>query len=171
MFKPRRRATGIRRATPFPSSGAKHMPNLPTRRAILAGIPLALVATTVSAGLFSQDIPENLDLALGRPTDAHHYTVAIGPVEPEVRIGRMHAWTLALADRRGRPIDTARIAIDGRMPQHGHGLPSAPAVTQALGDGQFLIEGMKFNMHGWWEIDLAIDGPAGADTVSFNLVL
>jgi hypothetical protein len=44
-------------------------------------------------------------------------------------------------------------------------------VTQALGDGQYLIEGMKFNMPGWWEIDLAIEGPAGVDTVTFNLVL
>jgi hypothetical protein len=83
----------------------------------------------------------------------------------------MHAWTIALTDARGRPIDTARIAIDGGMPQHGHGLPSAPAVTLALGDGQFLVEGMKFNMRGWWELDLTIDGPAGTDTITFNLVL
>lgn len=57
------------------------------------------------------------------------------------------------------------------MPRHLHGLPTAPAVTQALGDGRFLIEGMKFNMPGWWEIELHIDGPAGADTATFNLVL
>jgi hypothetical protein len=26
-------------------------------------------------------------------------------------------------------------------------------------------------MPGWWEIDLSIDGPVGADTITFNLVL
>lgn len=57
------------------------------------------------------------------------------------------------------------------MPQHGHGLPTAPAVIEALGDGRFLIEGMKFNMPGWWVLDLVIDGPDGHDTVTFNLVL
>jgi hypothetical protein len=30
---------------------------------------------------------------------------------------------------------------------------------------------VKFNMPGWWVIDLTIDGPAGHDTVTFNLVL
>ena len=147
------------------------MQNQITRRAILLGMPLVLAATTASAGLFSRDLPDGLDLALRRSTDAGLYIVQVGPVEPGIRIGRMHAWTLALADKRSRPIDTARIAIDGGMPQHGHGLPSAPAVTQALGDGRFLIEGMKFNMRGWWEIDLSIDGPAGTDTITFNLVL
>lgn len=142
-----------------------------SRRAILLGLPLALAATTASAGLFSRDLPEGLDLALLRRTDASLYTVQIGPVEPKVRLGQMHAWTLALKDNRGRPVDAARIAVDGGMPQHGHGLPTAPAVTQALGDGRFLIEGMKFNMRGWWEINLTIDGPAGTDTISFNLVL
>jgi hypothetical protein len=147
------------------------MPNHFSRRAIILSVPLALAATTASAGLFSHNLPDNLDLALRRSTDANLYTVEIGSVDPEVRLGKMHAWTLALTDRRGRPVDTARIGIDGGMPRHGHGLPSAPAVTQALGDGRFLIEGMKFNMRGWWELDLTIDGPAGTDTITFNLVL
>ena len=30
---------------------------------------------------------------------------------------------------------------------------------------------MKFNMRGWWEIDLAIEGPEGPDAITFNLVL
>jgi len=147
------------------------MNNLLSRRAILVGIPLVLAATTAAAGLFSRNLPEDLDLALRRTTDASLYTVQIGPVDPEIRLRRMHDWTLDLTDSRGRPIDTAHIAIDGGMPQHGHGLPSAPEVTQALGGGRFLIEGMKFNMRGWWEIDLIIDGPAGTDTITFNIVL
>lgn len=57
------------------------------------------------------------------------------------------------------------------MPEHGHGLPTAPAVTQRLGDGSYLIEGMKFNMRGWWEINLCIKAPPGSDCVTFNLVL
>ena len=33
------------------------------------------------------------------------------------------------------------------------------------------IEGLRFNMGGWWELKLAIDAPAGADSVTFNLSL
>nr|WP_165614770.1 FixH family protein [Sinorhizobium alkalisoli] len=83
----------------------------------------------------------------------------------------MHAWTVTLTDANGKSINRATIGIDGGMPQHGHGLPTAPAVTKSLGGGRYLIEGMKFNMPGWWEIDLAIDGPTGADTITFNVVL
>lgn len=147
------------------------MSKQPSRRLVLLGIPLALAASAATAGLFSQKIPDDLDLTLRRGTDAGRYIVEIAPVESGVRLGQMHAWTVALADSRGRPVDTARIAIDGGMPQHGHGLPSAPAVTEALGAGRFLVEGMKFNMRGWWEIGLTIDGPVGADTITFNIVL
>lgn len=98
------------------------------------------------------------------------YRAIIEPAE-SIRVGKLHGWTLRIEDMSGQAVDGVEIAVDGGMPQHGHGLPTAPAVTQALGGGQFLIEGMKFNMPGWWEIDLTIEGPAGPDTITFNLVL
>ena len=142
-----------------------------SRRAILLGIPAVLAATTVAAGLFSRGVPDDLDLSLERRTDAGLYVATIAPVDQAVTVGPMHSWTVALTDADGSPVETAAIGVDGGMPQHGHGLPTAPAVTQALGEGRFLIEGMKFNMPGWWEIDLSIDGPVGVDTITFNLVL
>ena len=55
------------------------------------------------------------------------------------------------------------------MPQHGHGLPTEPAVTAELGDGRYRIEGVKFNMGGWWELQLRDRRPRGQDNVTFNL--
>lgn len=141
------------------------------RRAALLGLASLVVATTASAGLFSRKLPADLDLALAKRTAAGLYEATIAPVAPPVKVGRMHAWTVTLTDPNGRPVDGADIAVDGGMPQHGHGLPTAPAVTQALGNGRYLIEGMKFNMPGWWEVDLGIAGPAGTDAVTFNIVL
>lgn len=142
-----------------------------SRRALLLGLPIALVTTAVAAGIFSRGVPSDLDLSLARPTDEGLYVAEIAPVDRLVEVGPMHSWTVSLTDAAGRPLQSAEITIDGGMPQHGHGLPTAPAVTRALGDGRYLIEGMKFNMPGWWEIDLSIDGPAGIDTITFNLVL
>lgn len=147
------------------------MPSPFSRRAVLLGIPAIFIATTVAAGLFSGDVPDDLELALERSTDAGLYVAEIAPVDQPVVIGAMHSWTVALTDANGNPVETAEIGVDGGMPQHGHGLPTAPAVTKSLGDGRFLIEGVKFNMPGWWEINLSIDGPAGTDTITFNLVL
>ena len=34
------------------------------------------------------------------------------------------------------------------MPEHNHGFPTAPRVTENLGEGDYLLEGMRFNMGG-----------------------
>ena len=63
------------------------------------------------------------------------------------------------------------IIVDGGMPQHGHGLPTKPLVTAHLGEGKHVVDGMKFNMGGWWVVKLTIDGAKGSDVVTFNLKL
>jgi hypothetical protein len=57
------------------------------------------------------------------------------------------------------------------MPQHGHGLPTEPRVTEELGGGRYRVEGMKFNMPGWWTIKLSVSSAAGSDSATFNLTL
>ena len=98
------------------------------------------------------------------------YTATLEPREP-LRKRQLQKVIVRVVDARGRPIDDALIAIDGGMPEHMHGLPTQPRVTRALGDGMYEIEGVRFSMGGWWELRLAIDSPAGADSVTFNLSL
>ncbi len=147
------------------------MPFLSTRRTLLLGVPALLLAAGAAGAAWMMRVPADLDLSLRRATEAGLYVVEIAPETEPVTVGPMHSWTVTVQGAGGTPLEEARITVDGGMPQHGHSLPTSPAVTQALRDGQYLIEGMKFNMPGWWEIDLAIEGPAGADTVTFNLVL
>jgi hypothetical protein len=143
-----------------------------SRRALLLGIPaLGLAGGVVTAGAMMRSSPDGLDLALDKPTAAGLYKAAIAPEANPISVGSMHAWTVTVLTPTGAPVKVAKIGVDGGMPQHGHGLPTAPQVTKDLGNGRYLIEGMKFNMRGWWTLDLAIDGPKGTDTVSFNLVL
>jgi len=33
------------------------------------------------------------------------------------------------------------------------------------------IEGLRFNMGGWWELKLAILSPEGSDNITFNIGL
>jgi len=148
------------------------MLTLTPRRALLLGIPVLLLAGgVVTAGAMMRAVPDDLDLALEKPTAAGLYKAAIAPQANPVVVGSMHAWTVTVRTPAGAPVEVGKIGINGGMPQHGHGLPTAPQVTKDLGDGRYLIEGMKFNMRGWWTLDLAIDGPKGPDTVTFNLVL
>jgi YtkA-like len=129
----------------------------------------ALAALVVTTGCMSP--PKDLDLSLKRPTVDQKYVVTLQPPAQPAAINQLHAWQFKLASPDGVPVANARIKVDGGMPQHGHGLPTRPQVTRELPGGGYVIEGMKFSMTGWWEIKLAIDGPAGADRVTFNTVV
>jgi hypothetical protein len=129
----------------------------------------ALAALATTAGCMSP--PKDLDLALTRPSVDGKYVVTLQPPARPAAINQLHAWQVKLASPAGTPVAQARIKVDGGMPQHGHGLPTKPQVTRELPGGGYLIEGMKFSMTGWWEIKLAIDGPAGSDRVTFNTLV
>ena len=99
------------------------------------------------------------------------YRASVRPDVVPIRVRRLQSWTLHVDAMDGRPVDMATITMNGGMPQHGHGLPTSPRVTRALGNGDHLVEGVKFNMGGWWVVRFAIASAAGTDTVTFNLSL
>jgi YtkA-like len=115
--------------------------------------------------------PAVSEFGLGpRSSTAGRYVATLEPAKP-LRPRQMQTVRVTVRDAEGRAVDEAQISIDGGMPQHGHGLPTRPRVTRGLGDGIYEIEGVRFNMGGWWEFKLAIAGSPGADTVTFNLDL
>ncbi len=129
------------------------------------------VSSLALAGLVACAAPSDLDLSLTRPTIERKYVVTLLPPPAPAAVNQLHSWQVRLGTPAGAPVSGARIAVDGGMPQHGHGLPTTPRVTRELADGTYLLEGMKFSMTGWWEIRLAIDGAEGADRVTFNTVV
>ena len=116
-------------------------------------------------------VPADLDYATTQLSAAGLYRVAFAVSEPVIPVNQLHTWTLHVETPDGQPIDDATIAVDGDMPQHGHGLPTRPQVTQALGNGDYLVEGMKFQMGGWWVMVFDITVAGQTDRVSFNLML
>jgi hypothetical protein len=115
--------------------------------------------------------PNGLDYARTRPREGGLYRATIHPQGDSIPQGRLQRWTLHLETVNGAPVDSAAVAVDGGMPQHGHGLPTKPRVTRALGNGDHLVEGMKFNMGGWWVVKFRVDATPGKDSVVFNVKL
>ncbi len=140
-----------------------------------AGITAGTVFALLLAAAYlhaSMKPPADIDYSRTRTTDAGAYRATIAPADSAlVKVGRMHAWRLHLESADGAPVDGALIAVDGGMPQHGHGYPTRPRVTRALGGGDYLVEGVKFNMGGWWTMQFRIEAAGGADSVTFNLKL
>ena len=101
---------------------------------------------------------------------AQLYRATFTPLE-QIRFGKLHRWNLEIVTADGTPVDECTVTVSGGMPQHGHGLPTKPLVTQHLGDGKHVVEGMRFNMGGWWVVKFHIEGAKGSDVVTFNLKL
>ena len=142
------------------------------RVAFLAVIVLSLGACSVMTMVHGgAKKPAASEFGLGPRTSANGlYTATLESPEP-LRTRKLQTLQVTIQDASASSVDGASIAIDGGMPQHGHGLPTKPRVTKNLGGGVYVIEGVRFNMGGWWEFKVAIQGAAGPDTVTFNIAL
>jgi hypothetical protein len=136
-----------------------------------AAVAVVIVAALVIWLTMPGAPPPDLDLTRAKASEKGIYKVAIEPEGGAVKQGEMHSWVIALKSAQNAPVEDAKFAVDGGMPQHHHGLPTSPEVTTNLGGGKYRLEGVKFNMSGWWELRLAIESPAGSDKATFNIVL
>ena len=149
----------------------------PRRAAALLLVTVAAVSVTACSHAMMMVFgtgakpPAAAEFGLGpRHSAERRYVATLMPERP-LRPRQTQTVRVTIVDADGRAIDAAAITIDGGMPQHGHGLPTRPRVTQNLGGGTYVIEGVRFNMGGWWEFKVSITGAAGTDVITFNLNL
>ena len=136
------------------------------RRAIWTTVLVSLIANPAMAERAAE-----ADFGNGPRTSVTRlYSATLQPTN-ELRLRQMLTVPVRVVDAQGRPVDDATITVDGGMPEHSHGLPTRPIVRRSLGDGVYEIEGLRFNMRGWWQLRLAIKSPAGSDRVTFDLAL
>lgn len=88
-----------------------------------------------------------------------------------LKINQIHSWQVRVETVDGEPLRNAALTMTGGMPAHDHGLPTAPRVTREMGDGEYLIEGVRFHMGGYWEITIKIDAGGTTDFVTVPLDL
>ena len=70
----------------------------------------------------------------------------------------------------GNAVSDAVITVKGGMPEHNHGLATAPSI-EASGDGNYLLQGLRFHMMGYWELELSVSQGSISDTVIITLDL
>ncbi len=96
----------------------------------------------------------------------------------DVPLNQIHQWRLLVTDLAGNPAKNINFRVEGHMPGHVHGLPTEPRVTKEIEPGVYLVDGMKFQMKGWWVIKFIFPTPNShsemanqSDFFTFNLVL
>ena len=115
--------------------------------------------------------PADLDVSRTRLSVQGRYEGTYTPTLEPITIDKLHAWTLHLETPDGKPVEDATITVHGDMPGHGHGMPTKPIVSEHRGNGDYLVEGMKFQMPGWWFVEFEVSAGGKQDIVRFDFVL
>jgi len=89
-------------------------------------------------------------------TDDGKYRVSLYSNVSPIPLQKIHSWTVHIEYANGQPVENVKVYIHGGMPTHRHKFPTKPRVKKYLGSGNYLIEGVKFSMHGDWEIRINI---------------
>ncbi len=115
--------------------------------------------------------PSEMDISKSKKTDKELYTVSYESNSKPIPVNKMHRWLVRVTDKAGQPVSNAEITFTGDMPEHGHGMPTAPKVIKKLDDGYYIVGGIKFNMPGWWIITISIKNRGHIDKASFQIML
>jgi hypothetical protein len=85
-------------------------------------------------------------------------------------INQIHSWHIRVLNADGTRLQP-ELSISGGMPEHNHGLPTAPQITGTLDNGDYLLEGMRFHMPGHWQLrfDLSVDDTEQTAVIDFTL--
>lgn len=131
---------------------------------------LLLASPACAVRLEQPSVPE-VSFARTQMSDQRKFVVTLDPAVDPPPINQIHAWKIKVSAADGAPLRKAVFHIGGGMPDHGHGFPTRPRVTETAVAGTYLLEGMKFSMHGRWEIKLAIQAGDVSDIVTFNTMV
>ena len=138
---------------------------------MVAGVGLTGCAHLMAMAGKGARRPAAAEFGFGPRTSASGRFVGTLESDDQLRVRRLQTVRVIVRNGNGEPVDGAAIRIDGGMPQHGHGLPTRPRVSRNLGNGAYEVEGVRFNMGGWWEFKVVIETASGLDTITFNLDL
>lgn len=104
-----------------------------------------------------------------KPGDKGLLRVRLVASEPAPPQKGENTWTVQVTDAAGAPVEGATFAVTPRMPDHGHGSATTPAVTAGGAAGEYAIASLDLAMAGLWTVTLDITTAAGeTDTVTFS---
>ena len=108
------------------------------------------------------------DYAVGLAKTTDERTVTFVDASPAPPAKGDNTWTLRVTDTSGAPLPGLTMEVGTWMPDHGHGSPIVPTVTEDGEPGTYVIDPLNFFMAGLWEITITLSDPSGGastDTV------
>ena len=120
-------------------------------------LPKILISAALLVCLFAPVMAPAMAAEISAPSSPAGLSVTMTSQLSPLSINQMHSWEIRLQDSDGNAVADAEIEVRGGMPAHNHGLATQPQVTRYLGDGRYLLQGVRFHMAGAWELQLLIN--------------
>ena len=115
--------------------------------------------------------PADVDTSVARESVKKLYRASYASDVMPIPVGRIISWKLRVETADGRPLKNAEVVLSGEMPEHGHGLPTMPEVTEGSIPGEYVVQGLKFSMPGWWVMTFKVKTQDKEDVITFNLIV
>ena len=118
----------------------------PLQRAAVAGGALFMIG---SGALAQAPAGCGADLKGAESAESARYVVVYRAKPAPIAVSQHFALEIAVCAKQGAPAPDA-LAVDARMPEHGHGM-NYKAAVRSLGSGRFQADGLMFHMPGRWQ--------------------
>jgi hypothetical protein len=131
-----------------------------------SGIAYA-VRTTASTPLL---VPAGVVADFGlRSSHNRSYRAEVVSASP-LKVGAAQQWIVSLSRRNHRRLASARVTARTWMPETNEEPSRQPTATY-VGGGRYVVSNVLFTRPGWWNVALVVDGPAGIDSLAFNVTV
>jgi len=115
--------------------------------------------------------PAGVDTSTARQTVKNLFRVSYASTMMPIPVGSIISWKLRIETADGKAVKNAEVSVSGGMPEHGHGLPTMPEVAKEKTPGDYVVNGLKFSMPGWWMMTFKIKAQGMEDAITFNLIV
>jgi hypothetical protein len=96
-----------------------------------------------------------------RPSHHGRYRPRMLAAPEDVAVGRMQQWMFELRTAHGQRVEDAVLRIGSWMPEGGVQARVQPRAYRDLGDGFYLVFGIRFDRPGWWNLKVDISEEEG----------
>lgn len=139
---------------------------------VLAAVSLALAAALAVTNYIPRADPDISELSNRAVSYNGTYTIYYKSELDPIVANREHKWTLHIEKKgAGLALDFARVFVSGFTVPDSHPLPAQPRVTRMLGNGNYLMEGVKFDRPGEWVLYFYTVFGSDYDTVEVHVLV
>ena len=132
---------------------------------------LSVITVNAETDKTSKHQYAGIEHAVTELSESGNYRFTLYSKPSPIPLKKIHSWILKVENNDGNPVTNAKLFINGGMPAHRHGFPTKPVVKKYLGNGEYLVEGIKFTMPGYWEMRFTMSIKNKRERVVFKINL